>query len=132
MYTALRTYVGGTADSVLIREVSFIERFHCSLVPLWFMSVPTYVTHRNLCMYASPVCTVCVGCVTGCVGSCGERGGVVVVSREYVCADVLCMVCIYSTYVGTLLLCGIVLSVGVWSPKKTQPSQHWSGVGWTC
>ena len=55
-------------------------------------------------MYASPVCTVCVGCVAGCVGSCGERGGVVVVSREYVCADVLCMVCIYSIYVHRYLV----------------------------
>ena len=52
-------------------------------------------------MYASPVHTVCVGCVAGCVGSCGERGGVVVVSRENACADVLCMVLFntYSTYV---------------------------------
>ena len=90
-------------------------------------------------MYASPVHTVCVGCVTGCVGSCGEREGVVVVTRENACADVLGMVLfntystyVHSIYVCTLLLCGIVLSVGVWSPKKTQPSKHWSGVGWTC
>ena len=87
-------------------------------------------------MSACPVHTVCVVCVAGCVGSCGERGGVVVVTRENACADVLGMVLfntyVHSIYVCTLLLCDIALSVGVWSPKKTQPSKHWSGVGWTC
>ena len=56
------------------------------------LHVCTYLTHRNLCMFACPVCTVCVA---GSVGSCGERGGVRVVSRGNVCADVLGVVCIY-------------------------------------